>query len=272
MVKDGARRDRVQSLERAFELLDLMAAAGGETSLTQLSGSSGLPLPTAHRILRTLVANGYARQLPSRRYALGAHLIRLGEVSARRLSTWAEPELARLVTRLGETANMAMLDGHKAVYVAQVPSEYSLRMSIEVGRRVLLHNSGVGKALLAQMSPAAIDEAIEALGLPARTERTITDKATLLRVLDETRERGYAVDDEEQELGVRCVSVPVTGVPGAVTAISISGPSARLTHDVIQQVAPILKESAHNLSVHFAAEFPEVMPTVKPLPEAGTAS
>ena len=111
----------VQSLERAFDLLERMADAGGEVGLSELSASSGLPLPTIHRLMRTLVACGYVRQQPNRRYALGPRLIRLGESSSRLLGTWARPFLARLVEETGETANMALLDGDEIVYVAQVP-------------------------------------------------------------------------------------------------------------------------------------------------------
>ena len=128
----------VQSLDRAFGLLELMADAGGEMPLSQLSAHSGLPLPTIHRIVRTLVASGYVRQLPSRTYALGPRLIRLGESASRMLGTWARPVLVDLVEVVGETANMAMIDGDRAVYVAQVPSRHSMRMFTEVGRRVHL--------------------------------------------------------------------------------------------------------------------------------------
>lgn len=127
----------VQSLERAFDLLERMADAGGEVGLSELSASSGLPLPTIHRLMRTLVVCGYVRQQSNRRYALGPRLIRLGESASRLLGTWARPYLARLVEETGETANMALLDGDEIVYVAQVPSKHSMRMFTEVGRRVL---------------------------------------------------------------------------------------------------------------------------------------
>ena len=142
------RAGGVQSLERAFDLLERMADAGGEVGLSELSASSGLPLPTIHRLMRTLLASGYVRQQPNRRYALGPRLIRLGESASRLLGTWARPYLAELVEATGETANMALLDGDEVVYVAQVPSRHSMRMFTEVGRRVLPHSTGVGKALV----------------------------------------------------------------------------------------------------------------------------
>ena len=131
---------RVQSLARAFDLLEHLADAGGSLTLSQLAATSGLPLPTIHRLMRSLVGTGYVRQEPSRRYALGPRLIRLGESAASMLGSWAMPYLAGLVDRIGETANMAILEGDSVVYVAQVPSPHSVRMFTEVGRRVLLHS------------------------------------------------------------------------------------------------------------------------------------
>ena len=141
----------VRSLERAFELLEHLADGGGEMALTELAEASGLPLPTIYRLMRTLVNRGYVRQEPSKRYSLGPRLIRLGETAGRLLGSWAQPVLAELVNEVGETANMAVLEGDEVVYVAQVPSRHSMRMFTEVGRRVRPHCTGVGKALLAQL-------------------------------------------------------------------------------------------------------------------------
>ena len=203
----------VQSLERAFDLLERMADAGGEVGLSELSASSGLPLPTIHRLMRTLVVCGYVRQQPNRRYALGPRLIRLGESASRLLGTWARPYLQRLVEETGETANMALLDGDEIVYVAQVPSKHSMRMFTEVGRRVLPHSTGVGKALLAHTPADEVRALLARTGMPAATEKTITTPDGFLDALEQVRRAGYAVDDNEQEIGVRCLAVPVPGLP-----------------------------------------------------------
>ncbi|NJQ03865.1 IclR family transcriptional regulator [Streptomyces zingiberis] len=237
----------VQSLERAFDLLERMADAGGSVGLSELSGSSGLPLPTIHRLMRTLVACGYVRQQPNRRYALGPRLIRLGESSARLLGTWARPHLARLVEGTGETANMALLDGDEVVYVAQVPSRHSMRMFTEVGRRVLPHSTGVGKALLAHLPDEDVRALLTRTGMPAATEKTITRPDAFLAALREVRESGFAVDDNEQELGVRCLAVAVPHSPTAA-AISVSGPAGRLTEDATARIAPLLHQVAADLS------------------------
>ncbi|WP_193374765.1 MULTISPECIES: IclR family transcriptional regulator [Nocardiopsis] len=247
---DGVPRARaggVQSLDRAFALLEIMADAGGEISLSQLADSSGLPLPTIHRIIRTLVDNGYVRQLPSRRYALGPRLIGLGESASRMLGTWARPHLAQLVEELGETANLAMLDGDKVVYVAQVPSPHAMRMFTEVGRRVLPHSAGVGKALLAQLPPDEALATVRRTGMPAATDRTITTPEDFAEEMGRIRDRGYAIDDGEQEIGVRCLAVPVQGGP-AMMAVSISGPEARVSWEFVEKAAPIVQRTAHSLA------------------------
>src|SRR5205807_6174173 len=141
----------------------------------------------------TLVSCGYVRQQPNRRYALGPRLIRLGESASRLLGTWARPYLAELVEATGETANMALLDGDEVVYVAQVPSRHSMRMFTEVGRRVRLHCTGVGKVLLARRPAAEARALLARAGLPARTDRTVTDLDELMAQLPGIAEQGYAV-------------------------------------------------------------------------------
>ena len=244
--------DAVRSLERAFDLLEHLADAGGEMALSELTEVSGLPMPTIYRLMRTLVNHGYARQAPSKRYALGPRLIRLGETSSRLLGGWARPVLARLVDEVGETANMALLEGDSVVYVAQVPSRHSMRMFTEVGRRVQAHSTGVGKALLAQLPIETAHALVTRTGLAAHTQHTITDVTTLMRELELTRRRGYALDNEEQELGVRCVAVPLPRAP-ALSAISVSGPSGRLTHAVVEDVVPVMRRAAERLARDLAA-------------------
>ncbi|MCP2340303.1 IclR family transcriptional regulator [Actinomadura rupiterrae] len=241
--------EAVRSLERAFELLEHLADAGGEMALSELTEASGLPMPTIYRLMRTLVNHGYVRQEASKRYALGPRLIRLGDGAGRLLGSWARPALARLVDEVGETANMAVLEGDSAVYVAQVPSRHSMRMFTEVGRRVLPHCTGVGKALLAQLPESRVREILSRTGMPARTSHTFTDANALVDELARVRERGYAVDDEEQEVGVRCVAVPLPGAP-TLTAFSVSGPSARMTHEAVQEVVPVM----HAVAAGFAAD------------------
>lgn len=238
-----ARSGGVQSVERAFDLLEIMAESGGEISLSDLSATAKLPMPTIHRLLRTCVRLGYARQLPSRRYALGARLIPLGELAGRQLGRVAQPKLAQIVGELGETANMALLDGDQVVYVAQQPSRHAMRMFTEIGRRVNLHDTGVGKAILAGMSDDEVRAIIGRVGMPTPTAKSHSTVAELISDLDQIRARGYAIDDEEQEVGVRCYAVAVPGSPSAM-AISVSGPLARVDEEFGRRAVPVLQQSA----------------------------
>jgi IclR family transcriptional regulator, acetate operon repressor len=246
----------VQSLDRALGLLELLADAGGSLRLAELEAASGLPLPTIHRLLKSLVHNGYVRQEPSKRYALGPRLIRLGETAGRALGSLAgRQHLAELAGRIGETANMAVLEGDAVVYVAHVPSGHSMRMFTEVGRRVHAHSTGVGKALLAQLTDTEVRALLRRTGMPAITARTHTDPDALLSEVNEIREQGWAVDDNEQELGVRCVAVPLNEAP-TPAAISVSGPSGRITMGRVIEIAPVLRAAAARLSEELRGDLP----------------
>ncbi len=235
----------VQSLGRAFDVLELMAAAGGEVGLSRLAEESGLPGPTIHRIVRTLVARGYVLQMPSRRYTLGPRLIGLGAGARVAVEAWASPALAALAEETGETANLAMLDVDRVVYVAQVAStRHTVRMFTEVGRRVHAHCTGVGKALLAELPDDDVRRMLVAAGMPPTTAHTITTVEAMLEELARVREVGYAVDDGEQELGVRCVAVAVN----ASTAVSVSGPASRVTRKAVPALAEVLRGATQGLA------------------------
>ncbi|HEY8458685.1 MAG TPA: IclR family transcriptional regulator [Actinopolymorphaceae bacterium] len=241
------RSGGVQSIERAFALLEMLADNDGIMGLSALADQSGLPPPTIHRLVRTLVDLGYVRQEPNREYALGPRLIRLGEASSRIIAIWARPHLARLADELGESANLAMLDGDQIVYVAQVQSRRAMRMFTEVGRRVHAHCTAVGKAILANMDPDDVQELLQRTGLPQQTPSTITDPDEFAKALQQISKRGYALDEGEQEVGVRCVAVAVPNVPTRL-ALSVSGPTTRMTESLVRRAVPLLHEAGNRIS------------------------
>lgn len=238
----------VQSLHRALDLVEVVAAQGGDLTIGEIATATGLPLATTHRLLRTLVNRGYMRQMPNRRYALGFRLVPLGATASSMVGSGTEVVLARLVDALGETANLAILSGSHAEYVAQVPSRHTMRIFTEVGRQVDLHSTGVGKALLAQLADGRVREIVRRVGLHQHTERTLATEAALLSDLDLVRSRGYALDEEEQEAGVRCVAVPVGPEPISWMAVSVSGPSTRMTDELIERAVPLLHEAGRQLT------------------------
>ena len=245
-----AAESGVQSISRAFEILEVLAEQAPMT-LSALARETGLPLSTLHRLAGALVSLGYVRADADKRYALSPRLIHLGERSSRMLSRWAIPHLSRLVDELGETANLALLEGDRIVYVGQVPSRHSMRMFTEVGRRVLPHCTAVGKVLLARLPDADLTGLVERTGLPARTPHTLTTVAALRTELAKVRADGFAVDDEEQEIGVRCVAVALEEGPLAL-GLSVSGPVQRMTGDLVDRAVPALGSAAAGFAADLA--------------------
>jgi IclR family transcriptional regulator, acetate operon repressor len=241
----------VTSVSRALDLLQLLAAAGGRLPISELAERSGLALGTVHRLLRTLTDRGYVRQDADRRYALGAALLPLGDAASRLLSSWAVPYLVELVESSGETANLAVLDDDHVVYLAQAPGRHRMRMFTEVGRRVLPHSTAVGKVLMAWHSEDQVRRVVARLGLPRRTPHTLTSLEQLFAELADVRRRGWAVDDEEEEVGVRCLAVPVGPGPRAVAAVSVSGPASRLAADS-PDVLAAMRRTAERLAPSLA--------------------
>lgn len=239
----ASRPSIVQSVDRTIDVLEALAGAGGIARSKEIAQSVDLPVPTVHRLLATLNARGYVLQLPDRRYALGSRLVRLGDTAAQQSGARVQPALDRLVAELEETVNLAFLTQDTMTYVAQASSHRSMRMFTEVGRRVALHTSGVGKAVLTTMPDARVRDVLGHLG--SRTREAV------LHEIELSRRRGFAIDDEEQEVGVRCLAVAVPGGP-APAALSVSGPSSRLEPGVYAQVAMHLRASAEELAAGWA--------------------
>ncbi|WP_417555657.1 IclR family transcriptional regulator [Microbacterium sp.] len=237
----------VQSVARSFALLEALAASGGEAALASLALQTDLAVPTAHRLLGTLHHLGYVRQLEDRRYALGAGLIGLGRQAVPQVADAAMPLLTGLEEAFHETANLAVLDGDLVLYAGQVASRQRMRMFTEVGRRVLPHSTGVGKAMLSTMPESHVRALIERTGLPRFTPQTLVDPDAFIADLRRSRARGFAADDSEQEVGVRCIAVAVLG-QGQPTALSVSGPAARITDAVVPDVVAALRDSASQLA------------------------
>jgi IclR family transcriptional regulator, acetate operon repressor len=245
--------DGVQSVERALKLLEALADPGEPRGISELGRATGLPVATIHRLLATMTARGYVRQdTATHKYTLGSHLIRLGEAATRHFARLSHPYLAELMEASGETANLAVFEDGQVAYVAQVPSRHHrVRMFTEVGRRVLPHTSGVGKVVLAFRPRAEVEALLARTGLPRRTPRTITEPKRFLAELDTVARQGYAIDSGEEEVGVRCLAVPVFGVGDSVAAISVSAPEGRLEAKDIERILPEMLRISAALSSAF---------------------
>lgn len=240
------KRGSVQSVYRALQLLGVLADLGGRASLSDLAARTDLPLATIHRLMSTMRDEGYIRQEASRHYALGIQLVRLGESAERLVGDWVMPTLRMLVEETGETANMAMLDGYQAVYMAGVPSPHMMRMFTEVGRRVGVHSTAVGKALVACLDDNTIMKMLHHGGMRPDTQYTITDPDEFLAHIREVRAQGFATDEQEAEPGVRCAAVARI-VGSTPIALSVSGPEARFTVERRNRALEILQEAADSI-------------------------
>jgi DNA-binding IclR family transcriptional regulator len=249
----SARRDSVQSVERAFDLIEALAR-GDDLGVTELAERTGLVPSTAHRLLATLAKRGYAtRSSTSGGYVLGYKVVELAnalENSLARLRGVARPHLESIQRATGESANLTILDGDRVVYVDQVEGSRRMRMFTTVGAAVLAHTTASGKAMLAHAQPDSLTKLHSKDGkLERLTPRTLTTVEALRKDLERIARRGYAIDNEEHEEGVRCVAAAIfdhTGRPCA--AMSISAPTARIVHADTSELGTLLREHAAEIS------------------------
>lgn len=236
----------VQSVERIFALIELLAAHPTGASLQRLAQGTDLAKSTVHRLLASLVGLGYvAQDEATGRYRLTLKMFELssGIVNSMDIMGVAKAHLERLAQRTGEAVHLVIRDGQDIVYIYKTENG-PMRMSSRVGLRSPLYCTGVGKAILATLPPQEV-EAVWANTHPQKlTERTVADLPHLQAQLAEVRANGYAIDDEENELGVRCVAVAIPGPDGrADSAFSISGLTPYMTPERIRRIAAMALDS-----------------------------
>jgi DNA-binding IclR family transcriptional regulator len=234
-------KNLVQTIERAAFIFDILSQFPNGLSLGELASKASLPKGTAHRLLSSMAYFDLIRQEPTtKNYHLGFKLADLGNLllSQIDLRTQARPFLIHLSETVNETVHLVVLDRGKALYIDKVdlhPKVSGLQMVSRLGSRISLHCSSVGKILLAYMQTTEAEKLISGIGLDKRTSNTITDPKKLMRHLSLIRENGYAIDDEENEEGIRCVAAPIRNGSGRVeAAVSISGPTTRITRERIE--------------------------------------
>ena len=243
---------RTQVLERAFTILDNLATNGEDQGFAEIAGNSGMHKSTCYRLLRILERHHFAdRDVNTGKYRLGSKLLQLGRQAADRidLAQLARPYLERLSRESGETAHVGVMSGGEVVSVAIVDSDHALRIRGLLGLRAPAHCSSLGKALLAFMSEKELSSLLREHGLKAYTGNTITRRSQLQKELQQVRTRGYAIDDQELEPGLKCIGAPVRDYTGsAAAALSIAGPAFRLTKERLPTLARLVMEAASDLS------------------------
>jgi len=249
------RGSTVQSIERALDILELLAKEGQPMRLTDLSLKLGQHKSTVHRLLATLERRQYVEQhRDTGRYGLGLRVFELGARVFNKMELRVEvnPFLRELVDRTSETAHLVIRDGWEAVYIDKVESPHSIRMYSEIGKRTPLYCTSMGKVLLAGMSDDEIERFLREVKLVRYTPNTITDPNELRRHLHQVRINGYAIDDAEHEENVRCIGAPIRDYMGRVIgAVSLAGPSMRITRERMGELAKVLKEVTARISARF---------------------
>ncbi|MDB5046481.1 MAG: IclR family transcriptional regulator [Deinococcus sp.] len=239
----------VRTLERGLTVLRVLGQHGPLT-LGDTARHAGLNASTAYRLLHTLQAQGFAQEWAGL-WRVGVQAFATGQayLGAGGLIPAAKGEMQTLVAELGETVNLAVLQAPDVVYVHQEEGRGLMRMFTQIGARVPLHCTGAGKALLAWQPAEEIRRAVGEMSFQAFTPQTITTPADYLAELEQVRRHGYALDNEERELGVRCVAVPVfDGGEQTVAALSLSAPSSRLPDASIPNLAARLQRASQSIS------------------------
>jgi IclR family transcriptional regulator, acetate operon repressor len=247
----NAEAGTVQSLDRAMQLLKIVADADG-LSLTEIARIADLPASTAYRILTTLQKHGALEFAPlAQLWFVGIETFRMGSAFLRRnkLTEVARSVLQELMLTTGETANLALAEPDCVVFVQQVESSEAIRAFFRQGTRSPYHASGIGKAVLAQMGDDARKLAFRQIRLDVFTPKTIRTAEQLKQELETIRLRGYAVDDEERYLGMRCISAAVFNEGGApIAGISVSGPTVRVVPERLQDIAASVTQAADQMT------------------------
>lgn len=261
---DKTAQNTIKSLDRAMEVFEFLSEAQGKT-LSTLAAQMGQSPATVYRILVTLEGRGLVEfdadeqvwHIGAQAFVIGARFLRRSSLVDR-----ARPILRKLMEQTGETANLGTERNGFVLFLGQVETHASIRAFFPPGTLSPMHASGIGKALLAHMDEDRLSRLLDGRGrttpvLEPFTEYTITDAGTLRADLAETRRRGYAIDGEEKNLGMRCIAAPVFDMTQeAVAGISVSGPTSRVGEDQIEFLSNAVMQAASDLSLAIGGAAP----------------
>ena len=254
------RSDQVKSLVRALTLLNRLASTDEGASLSEVAQQVGLSPSTAHRLLTTLEQERYVHFDPERRlWSVGMQAFMAGSafLRTRSLAGAARPHMRALMEESAETVNLAVEDQCEAVYLAQVESRQMMRAFARPGGRAPMHCSGVGKAMLSAMPDAAVGKILQRSGLPRLTANTIGDTVALREDLARVRERGWALDDQEHAVGLRCIAAVIFDEKSEpIAAISVSGPMVRISDERV----PLLGDAVRRKAAAITAQLGGIAP------------
>jgi IclR family acetate operon transcriptional repressor len=251
----------VQSVDRALSIIETLAEDDEGYRLSDLAVRTGLSTSTAHRLLATLEKRRFVQfDRHESKWHVGAQSFSVGATFARRRNFTAQaiPYLRKLLDLTRETANLAVVDDEAIIVLTRIESREIMRSLTKVGGRVAMVASGVGKAVLATYSDEDVNAIICRQGMPRLTEKSIVRPGELFRELQTIRRLGYAVDDEEARMGLRCVAAVIySHCSEPLAAISVSGMTSRMTDDRLAAVGRTVREVAAELTIALGGVMPE---------------
>lgn len=245
--------DSLQSVERALRVVEVLVHEARPMSVREISEQIGINRTTAHRLVATLCASGWAERAPDGRFQLSVKFLAIGHVvnHQRQFLEEIRPELIRISQLTRETVHVGVLDGYEVLHVDKIETLERVGVSSRIGTRGTVHSTSLGMALMAAEDDAAVERYIA--GAAAQSEPLLLENpASFRRRIEETRARGFSLDDEDDSIGVRCIGVAVRGPDAApLFAISVTGPSPRFTRDAALRYGPELTAAAERLSMQF---------------------
>jgi DNA-binding IclR family transcriptional regulator len=278
-VSPADRTAPPSSSDKALTILEIVLSAEEPLSLAELARAAGLTKPTAHRLLQALVRRRYVMRTGVRSYATGPRALWLAGQTLARVNhaEMARPTLRRLHELIPETVHFAVLSGTEVVYVEKFEGRRPYRMASSIGMSLPLHCTAIGKSVLAFLAPEERRALLPEGALPARTPNTITSRERFEAELKRVAQRGYAMDDEENEENIRCIGAAVfdnNGVP--IGGVSVSAPSFQLSARDARRMAPAVVATAREISVALAADVDRLPPSyrspARPPAESGSAA
>ncbi|MCX7842744.1 MAG: IclR family transcriptional regulator [Clostridia bacterium] len=242
----------VQTINRALDIIEILSMERQGLGVTEIGNRTGLHKSTAHRLLNTLAERGYIEREPQNgSYRLGLKFVEVSSIYLNKieLKTEAQPFLRKLVETVGQPAHLAILNGTDAIYIEKIEALSSIRLYSQIGRRIPAYCSALGKALMAGLNESDLNKLADQTDFYPYTQNTILNKADLLKSVDLVRKKGYAVDDEEHDEGVRCIAAPVYDYTGRIIAsVSTAGDKKIISKERDDEIGKYVKEAAEGIS------------------------
>jgi DNA-binding IclR family transcriptional regulator len=242
----------VQTLERALDIIELLAIARPSLGVTSIGSRLSLHKSTVHRLLKALEGRGYVEKDAEGRYSLGLKLLELSSqrLNQLELKTEASPILRSLAARVQTAVHLAILRGSDAVYIEKIEPVSNIRMYSQIGKRIPAYCSALGKVLCADKGEAELAAMADGFAFESFTPNTIDNPSAFILEVARMRERGYAIDDEEHEAGIRCIAAPIRDYTGRIiAALSVSGPSELVRRDRDDEIGAMALEAALEISL-----------------------